>query len=342
MDKDNVATGNDWWHKPNGTGPFKLDVWANNQFLTLSRNEIYYGDKPGLSQVKYIFYSGVPMDLYETGDLDVTGVSTVDIDKVMDKAGPFYQDLTVSSNLSVSYIGFNCTKPPFDDVNVRRAFSLAIDKDKIIKLIYKDMEQRADGILPPGMPGYNPDLIKTGFDVNKAKELIKASKYGDISKLPPIVLTTYGYGGSASSVLQALIYQWQQNLGVTVTIRQLETDRYFYNTKEEIDNMFEMAWSADYPHPQDFLDILFSSGSEYNYGGYINPEFDAIISKANLTQDKEQGFVLYRQAEQILVDEAGCIPLTFGESYYLVKPHVKGFYFNPLGFAQLSEVTLTD
>jgi len=341
VDQDNVKTGADWWHKPNGTGPFKLDQWVNNQSLTLSRNENYYGAKPGLSQVKYSFYSGVPMDLYETGSLDVTGVSTVDIDKVMDKAGPFYQDLNISSNLSVYYIGFNCTKPPFDDVNVRKAFNQAIDKDKIIKLIYKDMEQRADGVLPPGMPGYNPDLKKIGFDVNQAKDLIKSSKYGDISKLPPIVLTTYGYGASASSVLQALIYQWQQNLGVTVTVRQLETDRYFYNTKEEIDNMFELSWSADYPHPQDFLDVLFSSGSEYNYGDYSNADYDALVTKANLTQEKNQGFALYRQAEQMLVDGAGCIPLTFGENYYLVKPHVKGFYYSPLGFASLNEVTIT-
>jgi oligopeptide transport system substrate-binding protein len=250
--------------------------------------------------------------------------------------------LNTSSNLSVYYIGFNCSKPPFDDVNVRKAFSQAIDKDKMINLIYRDMEKQADGILPPGMPGYNPDLKKTGFDVNKAKDLIKASKYGDPSKLPPIVLTTYGYGASASSVLQALIYQWQQNLGVTVTVRQLETDRYFYNTKEEIDNMFELSWSADYPHPQDFLDVLFSSSSEYNYGGYRSADYDALVAKANLTQDKNQGFALYRQAEQMLVDGAGCIPLTFGESYYLVKPRVKGFYYNPLGFAPLSEVTISN
>ena len=341
VDQDNVKTGANWWHKPNGTGPFKLDQWAQGQFLILSRNDNYYGVKPELSQVKYSYFSGVSMDLYETGDIDVTGVSTVDIDKASDKAGTFYQDLTVSSNLSVTYIGFNCSKPPFDDVNVRKAFSLAIDKDKIVKLIYRDMEKRADGILPPGMPGYNPDLKQSVFDAAQAKELIKSSKYGDISKLPPIVLTAYGEGGNVGSLLQALVYQWEQNLGIKVTIRQLEQERYFYNTKEEIDNMYEMAWSADYPHPQDFLDVLFSSGSEYDYGEYNSAEFDALISRANLTQDQEQSFALYRQAEQVLMDEAGCIPLTFGENYYLVKPQVKGFSYNPLGFASLNEVTIT-
>ena len=340
VDKNNVAKGTSWWRKPNGTGPFKLERWAQNQDLILSRNEYYYGDKAKLDQVKYSFYSGVPIDLYETGDLDVTGVNTVEIDKVKDQSGPFYKDLKISSNLSFYYVGFNCAKPPFDDVNIRKAFSYATDKDIIIKLIYRDMEKRADGILPPGMPGYNKDLKKIDYDLNKARQCIKDSRYGDISKLDPIIVTTSGYGGGISSVLQALIYQWQQNLGVTVTVRQLEPERYFYNTKEEIDNMYEMAWSADYPYPQDFLDILFSIGSENNYGDYQNSNYDSLISKANLTQNEAEAFVFYRQAEQILIDDAGCIPLTFGENYYLVKSYVQGFYYSPLGFAPLNEVSI--
>ena len=87
------------------------------------------------------------MDLYETGDIDITGVSTAYIDAVMDQNGPFYNDLTISSDLSLSYIGFNCSQPPFDDVNIRKAFSLAIDKDKIIRLVYRSMEKKANGIL---------------------------------------------------------------------------------------------------------------------------------------------------------------------------------------------------
>jgi oligopeptide transport system substrate-binding protein len=341
VDQENVKSGPEWWKKPNGTGPFKLSDWIINQSLTLSRNDNYYGKIASLIQVNYSFYSGVPIDLYEMGNIDITNISTDVIDKVTDQAGPFYQDLTISTNLSISYIGFNFTKPPFDDINIRKAFNLALDKHKIIKLIYRDMANRADGILPPGMPGYNSSIGRIAFDINQAKDLIKASKYGDPANLPSIVLTTYGEGGSAGSLLQALIFQWQQNLGVTVTIRQLEQERYFYNTKDEIDNMFVMAWSADYPHPQDFLDILFTSGSEYNYGEYSNPEFDALISEANLTQDNTKGFELYRQAEQIVIEDFACIPLVFGESYYLVKPYVKGYYINPLGSDRLSEVTIS-
>ena len=89
---------------------------------------------------------------------------------------------TISPSLSVDYIGFNCKEPPFDDADIRKAFSLAIDKDKIISLTYRNMAQKAEGILPLGIPGYNKNLTGLNFDVSEAQELIKASKYGSVGK----------------------------------------------------------------------------------------------------------------------------------------------------------------
>jgi oligopeptide transport system substrate-binding protein len=340
VDKDNVSEGSEWWRKPNGTGPFTLNEWTENQSLTLDRNNLYYGEPAKLRQIKYQFLTGIPMDLYETGKIDITGVSTSYIDAISDKSGPFYTDLITSPALSFYYIGFNCAVPPFDDVNIRKAFSLAIDKDKIVSLIYRDMVMKGDGILPPGIPGYNQNLAGLEFNVAKANEFIKASKYGDISKLPPITLTTSGYGGGVSSTLQALVYQWKQNLGVDVKIRQLEPEKYFYNLKEEKNQMFDSGWSADYPHPQDFLDILFSSGTNNNYGEYSNVDFDALINKANQETDLETSFSLYQQAEQLLVNDAACLPLTFDKNYLLIKPYVKGYSISPLGFADLKRVSI--
>jgi oligopeptide transport system substrate-binding protein len=258
----------------------------------------------------------------------------------MDQNGPFYNDLSISSYLSLSYIGFNCAQPPFDDVNIRKAFSQAIDKDKIIRLVYRNMEKKADGILPPDMPGYNPQIKGIDFSVEQAKTLIKASKYGDAANLPAVTLTTYGYGGSVGQLIQALVYQWQENLGVTVNVRQLDNDRYFYNTRSEIDQMYIMGWSADYPHPQDFLDILFGSNTDYNYGGYSNPQADNIIKAANESTDIQSGFSLYQKAEQIIVDDAACVPLTFGMNYSLVKNYVNNYKVSPLGFAQLQDISI--
>jgi oligopeptide transport system substrate-binding protein len=340
VDKDNVSSGSDWWRTPNGTGPFTLNEWTENKSLTMDRNDYYYGTPAKLDQVKYQFYSGIPMDLYETGKIDVTGVSTSYIDAISDTRGPFYKDMSTSPALGFYYIGFNCSAPPFDDANIRKAFNLAIDKDKIVSLIYRDMVLKADGILPPGIPGYNKNLIGSGYDVAKANELIKASKYGDVSKLPPITLTTSGYGGGISATLQALVYQWKYNLGIDVRVRQLEPDKYFYNLKTEKDQMFDTGWNADYPHPQDFLDILFSSGTNNNYGEYSNSTVDVLIDKANQESDLEKSFALYQQAEQMMVDDAACIPLTFDKNYLLIRSYVSGYSVSPLGFADLKQVSI--
>jgi len=340
VDRADVESGREWWRKPNGTGPFKLSQWDKNNLLVLERNELYYGELAKVSLVVFQLWGGVPMNMYETGEIDVTDVSLSYIDKVTDKSGPFYQELAIVPELSFFYIGFNHSKPPFDDVNIRRAFSQAIDKDKLVSLVFRDMVQRADGILPPGMPGFNENLPGLNYDVNKAKELIKASKYGDVSNLPPITITTAGWGGAISQDLEAIIHQWRQNLGVEVEVRQLEPERFFYYLKQEKDEMFDIGWVADYPHPQDFLDILFHTGVENNYGEYSNPEVDALLERAGVEVNSERSLALYQQAEQKMVEDAACLPLWFGENYILVKPYVQGYALNPLGFAILNKVSI--
>jgi oligopeptide transport system substrate-binding protein len=341
VDQKVVSHGGEWWRtSKNGTGPFQLAQWISRQSLTLESNPLFYAEKPHLNSVQYNYYSGMPMDLYETGSIDVTGVSAAFIDAVTDQNGPFYKDLNISTDLSVSYVGFNCAQPPFDDPLVRKAFSQAIDKDKIIRLVYRSMEKKAEGLLPPGMPGYNPSLKGSDFDPKAAKADIQASRYGDASQLPPITFTVNGYGGDVGQLIQSIVYQWQENLGVNVKVRQLDTDRYFYNTRAEIDQMYLMSWIADYPHPQDFLDILFSSSTDYNYGGYSNPAVDKLIQQANLSKVETDRLLLYQKAEKMLVDDTACIPLTFGMNYYLVKYYVKNYTVNPLGFAQLQSVSV--
>ncbi|MBI2980313.1 MAG: peptide ABC transporter substrate-binding protein [Chloroflexi bacterium] len=340
VDRANVASGGEWWRSPNGTGAFKLKEWRESDSLVLERNELYYGNMAKVSSVVFHLLAGVPMNMYETGQIDVASVGIDYIDKVADKAGPFFRDLVIVPELSFFYIGFNATKPPFDDANIRRAFSQAIDKDKLVSLIFRDMMQRADGILPPGMPGFNKGLSGLSYDVSKAKQLIKESRYGDVSKLPPITITTSGYGGLVSNELEAMVYQWRQNLGVEVKVRQLEPQRFIYSLKEEKDEMFDMGWIADYPHPQDFLDILFRSGADNNYGGYGNPEVDALLEKANVELNTERSLSLYQQAEQRLVEDAAALPLSFGKNYVLVKPYVEGYRVTPMGFALLNEVSV--
>ncbi|MDD5038919.1 MAG: ABC transporter substrate-binding protein, partial [Dehalococcoidales bacterium] len=193
---------------------------------------------------------------------------------------------------------------------------------------------------PPGIPGYNGELIKLEFDAGEAKALIAASKYGSVAELPPIIITTSGLGGNISPALEAIIQEWRQNLGVEVTVRQLEPQRFLYNLKEEKDGMFMMGWVADYPHPQDFLDILFHTGVDNNYSEYSNPEVDRLLEQAAVESSETSGMKLYQQAEQMLVNDAACIPLWFGQNYILVKPYVSGYKLNPMGFAELNKVSI--
>jgi len=337
VDRANVESGDDWWQEPDGTGPFKLKEWEEGQWLILERSQIYYGEPAKLEQVVYLL-SDVPMALYETGQIDVVSVYLAYIDLVSDETGQFYPELAVTPELSLYYIGFNTVQPPFDDVNLRRAFCHAVDKESVARVILRDMVNEADGILPPGMPGYNEALVGLDYDVEKAIELIADSRYGDASNLPPITLTVEGYGNNIPSYLGAIIQEWQQNLGVEISVRQLEPEDFIYNLKQEKDDMFVMGWIADYPDPHNFLDILFYTGSEVNISEYSNLSLDALLDQAAIEQDEAVRLAMYQQAEQLVVDEAPCLPLFHGANYILVEPYVKSYELSPLGIPDLSKV----
>ena len=340
VDRNEAELGGEWWREPNGTGPFRLKTWEEENLLVLERNEHYYREKAGVGEVAFQLWGGVPMNLYEVGEIDAADVNINYVDKVTDPAGNFYQELKIEPELSFSYIGFDHTRPPFDDANVRHAFSMAIDKDKLVKLVFRNMMERADGILPPGIPGFNENLAGLPFDPEMARKLIADSRYGSVETLPPITLTTMGWGGLIPSSLEAIVQEWRRNLGVEVTVRQLEPEQFLYHLKEEKDEMYDMGWVADYPHPQNFLEILFRTGEDNNAGEYSNPEVDDILDRAGVEMDYDASLALYQEAEQMLVNDAACIPLWFSKNYYLVKPYVSGYELTPMGYANLSQVSI--
>jgi len=337
VDKANVESGKDWWRQPNGTGPFQLKQWQQGQLLVLQRSEGYYGQPIKVKQVLFHLLAGMPMTMYERGEIDAAPVSTNYIDLVMDEANPFHQELAITPELSLYYIGFNTTKEPFDDVNIRRAFCHAVDKERIVGLVFRGMMPSARGILPPGMPGYNEELRGMGYDLARAKEFIAASKYGDASNLPPITITISGHGNSIPDYLGAILQEWQQNLGVEVWVRQLEPEKFLYNLKQERDEMFMLGWVADYPDPHNFLDNLFYTGNENNISGYGNPELDSLLEQAAVEPDNAARLSMYQQAEELVVNDAPCLPLCFGSNYILMKPYVKDYELSPLGIPDLSQ-----
>jgi oligopeptide transport system substrate-binding protein len=342
VDKNNVASGAEWWRQPNGTGPFRFHSWQVGSEFVLERNPVYYGEKAILYSVVFHLWAGVPMNMYELDELDVADVDLSYYDRIMDQSGSFFSELIVTPELSLTYLGFDCTKAPFDDPNIRKAFTLAVNKDRIVKITSRNTQSAAYGILPEGMPGFNAWLIGLNYDTVKAKQLIAASKYGSVKNLPKITITTSGYGGYISQELEAIINEWRVNLGVEVEVRQLDPQEFFYNLMTEKDNMFYWGWNADYAHPQNFLEILFAAGSQYNIGEYDNTAFNALLKQAGEEMDNEKSLSLYQQAEQILVQDAACLPLWSSKSYTLVKPYVKGYASNALGVVLLNRVYLVD
>ncbi|MDP6101034.1 MAG: peptide ABC transporter substrate-binding protein [Dehalococcoidia bacterium] len=340
VDQENVAQGTDWWHQPNGTGPFRLKKWQPELAVVLEASPAHHLGTPQIQYVLFRLWGGIPLVLYETGEIDAATVGVSNIERVSDPTNPLSRELHLFPQLNVSYISFNHTRPPFDDPLVRRAFAMSIDKDKLARVVLKDMVQPAGGFLPPGLPGYNPDLTPLSFDPSQAQEMLDASSYGGAEGLPIITYTTSGEGGPASDLDSAILQEIRINLGVEFRIRQLSPEIYFYRLVEEKDDLFDFGWNADYPDPQNFLDILFHSDSQQNDGEYTNPKLDVLLEQVRVEPDRGKRLRLYQEIEQGLVDDAAAIPLWFGRNYMLIKPYVKGFALSPLGIPMLREVSL--
>ncbi|MBC8248799.1 MAG: peptide ABC transporter substrate-binding protein [Anaerolineales bacterium] len=345
VDQENVeGPAQPWTDKPNGTGPFRLAEYELGLRIVLERNEAYYGTpKPALDRVNFLLAGGSAMTMYETGELDAVPVGLADIERVSDPSNPLNEELSVTlPMLSIFYIGFNVEKPPFDDQKVRQAFNYAIDKDKYVEVVWKKMQLKADGILPPGMPGHNENLQGYPYDPEKARQLITESKYGDASNLPEITLNVSGGGGAADRQVSAIVEMYKQNLGVDIAIQQTEWATYLWDLRAHRYQMFGLTagWIADYPDPQNFLDILFHSESHNNYWKYSNPEVDRLLEEARGEQDSEKRMELYQQAEEMILEDAPIVPLTHAADYWLTKPYVEGMIYPPVIIPKLKYVSI--
>jgi oligopeptide transport system substrate-binding protein len=322
VDQDNVEAGDDWWLNPNGTGPFKLQEWSSGTRIVLERNDNYYRGVAKLEEVVFLL-QGNSMTLYENGGIDIVGVGSADIDRVQDPDNSLNKELVYTPELSLYYIGFNVNVAPFDDAKVRQALCYAVDKEKIVDVLTKNTVSVAFGILPEGIPGYSEDLSGLEFNVSKAQQLLAESSYRN--GLPPIVLSVSGSCAGIASADVAIAYMWQENLGIDVKVEALDFTTLIQEGREGKLQAFEVGWIADYPDPENFLDLIFHCGSVENYTGYCNSSVDALLEQARVTSDVGSRMELYHSAEQSVVQDAPCLPLWFGQNYYLVKPYVKGF-----------------
>jgi oligopeptide transport system substrate-binding protein len=263
--------------------------------------------------------------------VDIAGVPSFDVTRVTDPSDPLNKDLRSGVGLCTDYVVFDVNQPPFDDPKVRKAFTMAFDRQKYIDVVSSGVDLPAEGLYPPALPGHNPDLKPIPYDPAGARSLLAESKYGKPGAMPPIVYTTAGFGSGISPDVAAEVEMWEKNLGVDITVENLEPNKY----QDEIfagnhGQIFAGGWCADYPDPENFADVLFHSGAEQNNGHYSNPALDALLEKARVEQDVAKRIALYQQAEQMIVDDAPVLFTTHGISYVLVKPYVKGYVLTPI------------
>jgi oligopeptide transport system substrate-binding protein len=344
LDRENVeAGGSTWTDNPNGTGPFSLKEYRIGERIVLERFEGYTRGGNGVDTIVMNLAGGQQMAMYENDEIDLTGVGLFDLERVLDPNEPLNRELIVAPpDFNVSYIGFNTKIAPFDDTNFRMALNHAIDKELIANEVLSQLVTPAYGILPPGFPGYNPELQGLTYDPDLAVQLLEASPYADPSTRPRIVVTVPGRGGTIGLDLEVILEMWRQVLGVEVEIQQVEWATYLEDlNKQKYQAFAGLGWEADYPDPQDFLDILFHTDSKLNHGGFSNAEVDALLELARVEPDAVRRVALYREAEALIVGDAAWVPLWFqGERHVLVKPYVKGYRLTPMIVPKLTQVRI--
>ncbi len=331
VDQHNVSQP-DWEHQPNGTGPFRLRTWQDDEMIVLERNEQYYQTLPPLAHVVILMGAGIPLSLYETGEIDIVGVGGSTLDRVRDPNDPLSAELVTGVDYCTQYVGFDTSQPPFDDARVRQAFVMAVDRAQMVRTLYGEEALPAAGPLPPGMPGYQR-LAGLPYDVAQARQLLAAAGYADGSDLPAITFATGGYE-DVGPLVTTLITRWRENLGVEITPRLVDPTIYMNALDEHAGNLYTFGWCADYPDPENFLDILFHSGSEQNVGRFTDAAVDALLEQARSQPDTAARLALYAQAEQQIVVVAPAIFVAHSLAAVLVKPTIQGYVLTPIGVPQ--------
>ncbi len=314
-----------WSLKPNGTGPYKLKEWKLGERIVLEAYAKHHLGAPTLQTVRYELSGGSALVAYEDGDIDITGVGLDDLARVQEPGSDLNDEYVQTSRQSIDYIGFNVNVPPFDDVNVRQAFALSVDRAKIAEVILENAVPIASGVIPSGVPGYTTTDKTYPYDPARAKALLAQSKYAN--NMPEITLAESGAGATVGPTTEAIVQFWKDNLGVDVKIEQAESGTFFSDIDEGRYQMFHLGWIMDYPDPDNVLDQLFHSTSRQNSTRYSNPDMDAKIEAARIEPDTEKRLALFAEIEKIIIDDAVWVPLFFDTTHGLVKPYVKNFKF---------------
>ncbi len=345
------AGGTNWWQHPNGSGPFRLTEWQPQTQATLDRYGGYYGPTPHLSKV--VLHNPAAMgDLataYSQGKLAMLPLPPTAQDMASflspqaNVPPAIRQAFHVFDLPSLEYLVIDGTTAPFDDVNVRRALNLAIDKSLLVTAALGGDGWPADGVLPPQFPGYQRNTAVYPFNVVAAKAALAASRYA--ATMPTITLASGERlaGGQPGPVTSAVAAMIQQNLGWQVNLvyaPDATLDAALVQGKSP-GNLVLTGWQADYTDPSDFLDLLFHSGRSTNLTHFSNPQVDQLLDQANQTADLAESTALYRQAQALILQAAPVVPLFFERDFVLLDPRVTSLPLLPDGSFDLRDARMS-
>jgi ABC-type oligopeptide transport system substrate-binding subunit/tetratricopeptide (TPR) repeat protein len=308
-------------------GPFGLAGWEPGECLVLERNPDYHGRVTGnVERVECSLVALQPekaLQTYEDNGLEV--VITLPPAE-MDRARQRYAGEYVSGPwLITQYVGFDVNRPPFDDRRVRRAFTLATDRETLAHVTLRGYAFPATGgVVPPGMPGHLPG-IGLQYDPERARVLLAEAGYPGGRGFPAVDCRASDDPG-VSLLGKDLRAQWLENLGVEIAWKRMEFASLLDKLFRETPQMWLMGWVADYPDPDSFLRV-----SEWKVTGrWQNEAYDGLVEEARRVTDQKQRMKMYQEADRIVVQEAPVLPLGYGRFHMLVKPWVRKYPTSPI------------
>jgi oligopeptide transport system substrate-binding protein len=320
---------------PVGTGPFKFVRWEPGKEIVLAANTDSFDGAPRLARLVYRIFPGEVADQicqeFEQGNLEESSVPSKCRNRISD---PRYQYVR-RPTFSVRFYGLNTRAKPLSDVRVRQAIAHALDRETMVQEIFLGQHQPARGILPAGMPGYNPQLRTPGYDPTRARALLKEAGFPEGRGLPAIEI----WSAARSERIEKEMLGVKRQLaavGIPAEV-QYETNWPAFSQRltEGRFSMFVYAWHADVPDPDNFLFKLFHSQSLRNLTRYANPIVDDLLFQARRERDAVRRTEIYRRAEQIIVDEVPVVPVWHYTYERLFQSYVRNVEVNGLGDAYL-------
>jgi oligopeptide transport system substrate-binding protein len=334
-----------------GDGPFKVQSYTHGSQIVFVPNPYYYGPHPQLQKVVYPFYkqSDTAYRAYQVGQVDEATVPSSDVAQA--KTLPNNQFKAIPQ-LWINYYTMNYLVKPFDNIDIRQAFELAINKSLITQTVWKNTLIPTNHIVPKGMPGYDPTLTGpdgvqgTTGDQAKAKQLfaagLKQEGYSSASQLPPITLSYPSGSTDTDNEVSAMLQMWQSVLGVSVKAAPTDFNKLLDQITAATNNahglqMWGIAWIADYPDPQDWTTLQFCNGCQNNNMNYgQNSTSDASTQRqvqqnlvaADAMTNGPARYAAYNKAEQQLINDVAWLPMEQVTYTIVLKPYVQGMVFN--------------